>query len=85
MSIDEVIAWFGNLHQACQAIEIASQNMTKWKKQGYIPWKQQFKIAVATDGELLPDDEDPYPGRNPKKPKVERTHHENDGTTESIY
>lgn len=68
MTIEEVIAWFGNLNQACLAIGIAPQNMTKWKKQGYIPLKQQFKIAVATDGELLPDDEDPYLVRNPKKP-----------------
>jgi hypothetical protein len=69
MTIEEVIAWFGNLNQACIAIDIASQNMTKWKKQGYIPWKQQFKIATVTEGELLPDDEDPYLIRNPKKPK----------------
>ena len=69
MTIDEVVKWFGNLNQACIAIGIASQNMTKWKEKGYIPWKQQFKLALHTDGELMPDDEDPYPGRNPKKPK----------------
>lgn len=72
MTIEEVTKWFGNLHQACLAINIASQNMTKWKKQGYIPWKQQFKLAVATDGELLPDDEDPYLVRNPKKCKPKK-------------
>ncbi len=72
MTIEQVVAWFGNLHKACQAIDIASQNMTKWKKQGYIPWKQQFKIAVATDGELMPDEEDPYLIRFPKKPKAKR-------------
>lgn len=60
MSIDEVIQWFGNLNQACIALNIASQNMTKWKTQGYIPYKQQFRIAHLTEGELLPDDEDPY-------------------------
>ncbi len=69
MTIEEVVVWFGNLHQACQALHIASQNMTNWKKQGYIPWKQQFKIATVTEGELMPDDEDPYLLRNPKKPK----------------
>jgi hypothetical protein len=68
MTIEEVEAWFGNLHKACKAINIASQNMTKWKKQGYIPLKQQFRLAVATEGELMPDDIDPYPGR-PKKAK----------------
>lgn len=60
MSIDEVEAWFGNLNQACLSLKIASQNMTKWKKQGYIPWKQQFKLAMITEGELMPDEEDPY-------------------------
>lgn len=60
MTIEEVVAWFGNLNQACIAINIASQNMTKWKRQGYIPWKQQFRIAMHTDGQLMPDDEDPY-------------------------
>ncbi len=72
MTIEEVVEWFGNLNKACLAINIASQNMTKWKKQGYIPWKQQFKLAVATDGDLLPDDEDPYLLLNPKKPKNKR-------------
>ncbi len=73
MTIDEVSAWFGNLHKACVALNIASQNMTNWKEQGYIPWKQQFKIAMITEGELMPDDEDPHLVRNPKKPKKPRT------------
>lgn len=69
MTIDEVVQWFGNLHQACVALGIASQNMTKWKQQGYIPWKQQFKIAMITKGKLIPDEEDPQLLLNPKKPK----------------
>ena len=60
MSIEEVERWFGNLSKACKALNIAPQNMTKWKKQGYIPWKQQFKLAVYTEGDLMPDDEDPF-------------------------
>ncbi len=60
MSIDEVVIWFGNLNQACIALNIASQNMTKWKKQGYIPYKQQFRLAHLNEGELMPDDQDPY-------------------------
>lgn len=67
MTIEEVIDWFGNLSQACRAIDIAAQNLTKWKQQGYIPWKQQFKIATVTDGELMPDEQDPYLLRFPKK------------------
>lgn len=60
MSIEEVIAWFGNLNQACIALNIKPQNMTKWKQQGYIPYKQQFRLAQLTEGELMPDDDDPY-------------------------
>lgn len=60
MNINEVISYYGNLTKACNQLEIAPQNMTKWKRQGYIPWKQQFKLAVITEGELMPDDHDPY-------------------------
>lgn len=67
MSIDEVKAWFGNLNQACIALNIASSNMTKWKSQGYIPYKQQFRIAQITEGELMPDEHDPYLLTFPKK------------------
>ena len=65
MTIEEVINHIGNLHQACKALGIASQNMTKWKEQGYIPYKQQFRLAHITEGELMPDDEDPH--LNPRK------------------
>ena len=58
MSIEEVIAWFGNLNQACIALKIAPQNMTKWKRQGY-PYKQQFRIAQLTRNKLKPDKTDP--------------------------
>ena len=60
MTLDEVVTWFGNLNQACIALNIASQNMTKWKQQGYIPYKQQFRLAHLTEGALMPDEEDPY-------------------------
>lgn len=72
MTIEEARAWFGNLNQVCIALDIASQNMTSWKKHGYIPWKLQFRIAMLTEGELMPDDEDPYLVRNPKQPKLKR-------------
>ena len=68
MTVDETETWFGNLNQACIALNIASSNMTKWRNKGYIPWKQQFRIAILTEGALMPDDVDPYKGR-PKKPK----------------
>ena len=72
MNIDEVAAWFGNLTQACIALDIASQNFTKWKSQGYIPLKQQFRIAQITEGELMPDEEDPYINQRKKSVKSNR-------------
>ncbi len=70
MTIEETEQWFGNLHQACLALGIAPQNMTKWKKKGYIPWKQQFKLAVITEGKLMPDDQDPCEYFSPKQHKT---------------
>ena len=60
MTIDEVVKWFGNLNKACIALNIAPQNMTQWREKGYIPYKQQFRLAHLTEGALMPDDEDPY-------------------------
>jgi DNA-binding transcriptional regulator Cro len=67
MTLEEVENYFGNLNQACKALGIASQNMTKWRAQGYIPHKQQFRLAHLTEGELMPDEEDPH--TNPRKGK----------------
>ena len=72
MTIEETQKWFETLNRACIALDIASSNMTKWRQQGYIPWKQQFKLAFLTEGELTPDDVDPYLVRNPKKPKTKK-------------
>ena len=59
MTIDEVIEYFGNLSQACRALGLTPQSMTSWKKRGYIPYKQQFRLAELTHGELMTDEEDP--------------------------
>lgn len=66
MNIDDLIKYYGNLNTACNAIDIAPQNMTKWKKQGYIPYKLQFMFAVSTEGKLIPDLEDPFRLRHPR-------------------
>lgn len=59
MTIDEVIAYFGNLNRVMKALGLASQNMTAWKRNGYIPLLQQYRIAELTSGALMPDDDDP--------------------------
>lgn len=58
MTIDEVENYFGTLSNACRALKITPQNMTRWKKIGYIPYLQQYRLAVITEGELMPDEED---------------------------
>lgn len=78
MNIEEVEAKFGNLNQVCLALKIKAPNMTYWKRKGYIPWKQQFKIALLTDGELMPDEEDPsivFAEKKVRKPR--KTNKEN--------
>jgi len=63
MSIDEVCEYFGTLSAACYALGIKRQNITKWKRKGYIPYLQQHRISVLTDGKLLPDEHDPRFGK----------------------
>jgi len=59
MTIDEVKNYFGTLSEACLRLDITRQNVTYWRKHGYIPLMQQFRIAEMTDGELMPDAVDP--------------------------
>lgn len=59
MSLDEAIDYFGNLNRVCLALNIKPQNMTKWKRNGYIPYLQQYRLAELTEGALMPDDIDP--------------------------
>jgi hypothetical protein len=71
MSLDEAIEYFGNLYKVCLALGIAPQNMTKWKKQNYIPYLQQHRLAVITEGDLLPDEIDPHVNPRSKKKPVQ--------------
>lgn len=59
MTLQEAEKYFGSLHAATVKLGIAFQNMTRWRKQGYIPLVQQYRIAELTDGELMPDEIDP--------------------------
>lgn len=70
MTIEETIKYFGNLNRVCIALDIASQNMTKWKKNGYIPLLQQYRIAKLTNGALIPDEVDPKLTLKPNKGRL---------------
>ena len=59
MTLEEAEEHFGNSNILSVRLGISRQNMTRWKKQGYIPLLQQYRIAELTDGELMPDEIDP--------------------------
>lgn len=59
MTLLEVQAYFGTYYRACKALNIAPQNMTRWKHYGYVPLLQQYRIAEITEGALMPDEIDP--------------------------
>jgi hypothetical protein len=59
MTLDEVKNHFGSFYKVLKKLDMKQQNATIWKRQGYIPLLQQYRIAELTDGELMPDDVDP--------------------------
>ena len=59
MTIEEVTKHFGTLYSVCRLLGIARQNITKWRRIGYIPLLQQYRIAELTEGLLMPDEIDP--------------------------
>ena len=52
------------LSHICEMLQVKRQNITLWRKQGYIPMLHQYKIAELTEGKLMPDQEDPRIIRN---------------------
>ena len=56
MTLDQVTNFFGSLYQATEALGIARSNITKWRKKGYIPYQQQYRLEEITNGELKRDE-----------------------------
>lgn len=44
MTINEALVHFRSAYDLCQKINVAQSNFTRWKKQNFIPLKQQMKI-----------------------------------------
>lgn len=59
MTIDEAETHFKSLYKLCQVLGITPQNITRWKRQGYLPLVLQYRISQITEGKLLPDEVDP--------------------------
>jgi predicted site-specific integrase-resolvase len=52
MMIEEAIKFYGNGNKLCNELGIKRQNVTAWKKRGYIPYKLQIRIQELTNGKL---------------------------------
>lgn len=52
MTLDDAIKEFKGGSKLCKALGIARQNITSWKKQGFIPAKHQLNIQLLTSGKL---------------------------------
>ena len=57
MTIDEALIHFRSPYELCQKIKVAQSNFTRWKKQNFIPLRQQLKINEIT-GANMPIDLD---------------------------
>lgn len=63
MKLDEVLECFRNASQLCQVLGITRQNLTHFKKIGYLPIKHQIKLNKMSKGYLKLDEDDPAPQR----------------------
>lgn len=52
MTIDEALAHFTTGYALCKKLNITPTNFYKWKKNGFIPLKQQFLINKITGLDL---------------------------------
>jgi hypothetical protein len=57
MGIEEAVQYYGSGNKLCKSLGIARQNLTAWRKNGYIPLFQQFRIEKLTNGQLISDRE----------------------------
>lgn len=63
MKLDEVLECFKNANQLCQVLGISRQNLTHFKRKGYLPIRHQIKLNKMSKGYLKLDDHDPAPQR----------------------
>lgn len=59
MTLEEVQNYFGTMYQATKALGLSPQASTQWRRKGYIPLLQQYRVAELTEGELMPDEINP--------------------------
>ena len=52
MSIEEAINFYGTCSKLCRALGIQRQNITYWKRKGYVPLFQQYRLQELSAGKL---------------------------------
>lgn len=52
MTLDEALKHFESGYQLCKKLGITPTNYSKWKKQNFIPLKQQFLINQLTEANM---------------------------------
>jgi predicted site-specific integrase-resolvase len=57
MGIEESVNFFGSGNKLCKALGLARQNLTDWRRKGYIPMIQQMRLERVTEGKLRADRE----------------------------
>jgi hypothetical protein len=72
MTLEEALIEFKNQNRLCKALGIHRQSTYAWKRQGFIPYKHQWKIQQLTNNKLIatPEPEDSLPD-NPTNELVE--------------
>lgn len=57
MTLEEVIEYYGNQSKVARALHISRAALTEWKKRGYVPLVQQYRLEKITKGKLKAEDE----------------------------
>jgi len=57
MGIEESVKFFGSGNKLCKALGLTRQNLTDWRRKGYIPMIQQMRLERVTGGKLKSDKE----------------------------
>jgi len=58
MKHKDVIKYFGNATKAAASLDVTTQTIHRWEREGGIPLNAQKAIAWDTKGQLMPDQKD---------------------------
>lgn len=74
MKIDEVLNFYGNAYKFGKKTGICMQNVSYWKRMGYIPNNMQLRIQSITKKKLIAEYvEMPHDQRGKKRKEPEKT------------